>query len=101
MRFHLIFTILFAIHLPALCGSKSLPRDIKVFVANAQACEHLGGEYDGELPEDQKREIERNVRKYCGAASRQLRALRTRYQRDPAMLAVIENHANDAVTDYR
>ncbi|WBS00509.1 hypothetical protein OU994_19580 [Pseudoduganella sp. SL102] len=101
MRFHLIFTILFATHLPALCGSKSLPRDIKAFVANAQACEHLGGEYDGQLPEDQKREIERDVRKYCGAASRQLPKLRAKYKRNAALLEAINSHANEAVLSYR
>ena len=101
MRFHFMFAILCLIHLPGLCGSKQLPRDIKVFVANAEACQHVGGEYDGELPEDRKREIERNVRKYCGAASRQLKVLRTRYRGDRALLDVIRNHANEAVTDYR
>ncbi|GGX95007.1 hypothetical protein GJV26_26495 [Massilia dura] len=102
MRFyiHVLSVALCAIPLQGLCSPKQLPRDIRVFAANAQACEHLGGEYDGELPVERKREIERNVRKYCGAASRQLPILRTKYKRDPAMLEIIRQHANEAVTDY-
>jgi hypothetical protein len=93
--------LLCSIHLPGMCSSKQLPHDIKTFAANAEACEHLGGEFDGELPADEKRKIERNVRKYCGAASRQLPILRTKYKRDAAMLEVVRRHANEAVTDYR
>lgn len=101
MRNYAILMMLCAVHLPVLCSPKQPPRDIRVFAANAEACEHLGGEYDGELPDGQKREIERNVRKYCGAASRQLPVLRKKYRHDAAMLETIERHVNEAVTDYR
>jgi hypothetical protein len=101
MKTGAIFILLCAIHLPSLSSSKHMPRDVQVFAKNDEACEHEGGEYDSELPAEQKRDIERKVRKYCGAASRQLRNLRIKYQRDPAMLEAIERHANVAVTDYR
>jgi uncharacterized protein (UPF0147 family) len=101
MRIHTISILVFAMHLPGLCNDAQTPRDIRTFAANAEACEHLGGEYDGGLPANEKRTIERNVRKYCGAASSQLPTLRTRYKHDPAMLEVIRRLANEAVTDYR
>lgn len=101
MRIQVLFAVLCTIHLQGLCNAKQLPRDIRIFAANAQACEHLGAEYDGELPADQKRETERNVRKYCGAASRQLKSLRAKYRNDPARLEAIGRHANEAVTDYQ
>lgn len=100
MRFQMILMLLCTVHLPGVCSSKPLPRDIRTFAANAEACEHLGGEYDGGLPANEKRTIERNVRKYCGAASRQLPVLRTRYKHDRAMLEVIRRLANEAVTDF-
>lgn len=101
MRIPVMLILLVSVPLPALCGTRHAPRDIQAFAANAEACEHLGGEYDGDLPVDAKRRIERNVRKYCGAASRQLPVLRSKYRHDAEMLAVIRRHANAAVTDYR
>jgi hypothetical protein len=101
MRIHSILILLGSIHLQGVCGSMQVPRDIETFAANAEACEHLGGEYDAEVPAAQQREIERGVRRYCGAASRQLPVLQARYRDDPAMLAIIRRHANEAVADYR
>lgn len=101
MRMHAIFVVIYAIHLAGQCGTKPLPSDIKSFAVNAEACEHLGGEYDGNLPQKQKRQIELDVQKYCGAASRQLPILRKKYRHDPAMLKAITRHTNEAVTDYR
>ncbi|MBB3221084.1 hypothetical protein [Pseudoduganella umbonata] len=101
MRMNAVSILLCTFHLSGLCSSAHLPRDVSAYVENAEACEHFGGEYDSELPFDQKREIENGIRKYCSAANRQLSMLRKKYRRDPAMLAVINRHANEAVTDYR
>lgn len=101
MKINALLILLCVFHLPGFCSPEHLPRDVETFAKNAEVCEHMGGEYDGELPADQKRDIERNVRKYCGAASRQLRALRNKYKRDAQMLETIESHANDAVKYYR
>lgn len=101
MRSLIVWIALSMAHIPGVSSPKQWPRDIKTFAASAEACDHLSGEYDGELPVQQKREIERDVRKYCGAASRQLPKLRAKYKRDPAMLEVIDRHANEAVLSYR
>lgn len=101
MRTLTILVALCAIHLSGLCGQKQLPRDIELFAAQAEACEHLGGEYDGDLSSSRKRQIERDVRKYCGGAAKQLPKLRAKYKHNPAMLQVIDRHVNTAVKDYR
>lgn len=102
MRIHVTSSMLvFLIHLPGMCEPKQMPRDIRAFAEHAKACEHFGGEYDGRAPVDRKRQVERGIRKYCGAASRQLPKLRAKYRRDPAMLEMIDRLANEAVTDYR
>lgn len=101
MRTPIMLILLFSAPLPGLCDARHVPRDIRTFAANAEACEHLGGEYDGDLPPGEKRKIERDVRKYCGAASRQLPILRSKYRHNAEMLEVIRQYVNAAVTDYR
>lgn len=101
MRLAILALILCATQSALALGARQLPRDIQTFVKNAEACEHLGGEYDGELPKGQKQQIIRSVRRYCGAARRQLAVLKQKYRDDQAMLEVIDSNANDAVTSYR
>ena len=85
----------------AFGAGKHPPHDVAAFIRNAEACEHLGGEYDGELPKQSKDEIRGDIRRYCGAAQRQLATLRKKYAHDATMLEVVNCNANDAVKDYR
>ncbi|KAB8065740.1 hypothetical protein [Janthinobacterium violaceinigrum] len=78
-----------------------LPPDIKRFISHAQACEHLAGEFDGELPERQRDDIVKNIDKYCKAAKTELRILGMKYKGNARMMEVIQNNANDAVNSYQ
>jgi len=90
---------LLVIHKTPFAGT-ALPRDVQAFVNNAEACEHLAGEWDSSLPKKDKEEIERNIDKYCGKAKRQLGTLRVKYKTNSGMLAAIDAHANDSVKSF-
>lgn len=82
-------------------SEKPVPHDIQAFAANAEACEHHGSEYDGELPPERREELLREIHRYCSAAQRQLKTLKSRYRRDRRMLALVAEHANETVLSYR
>jgi hypothetical protein len=71
------------------------------FVENADNCEHLAGEWDSSLTKAQRQEIERSVDKYCGAAQKQLRALKIKYRDDTDVQKILADHEYDSVTSFR
>lgn len=77
-----------------------VPADIRAFVKNAEACEHLAGEWDSDLAPARKREIERGVDKYCSTAQRQLQQVEAKYRDRQTMRELIARHAYDAVRSY-
>ena len=95
----LVFALLFG--LPLLAGAQEkLPADVAKFVENADMCEHFAGEWD-ENDKARQREITKAIDQSCGAAQRQLKLLRVKYARQPAIKKVIAAHANDAVLSFR
>jgi len=90
---------LLAIHSHPFAGN-ALPRDVQAFVNNAEACEHLAGEWDSTLPKKDREDIERNIDKYCGKAKQQLGTLRGKYKTNPGILATIDAHVNDSVKSF-
>ncbi|MES2742474.1 MAG: hypothetical protein V4754_16230 [Pseudomonadota bacterium] len=87
------------------CADTSLHNDVRRFIANADNCEHLAGESTGESDtisaREAQREIERNVIKYCGAAQRQLKALRIKYKDDVDVNKILDEHENESVKIFR
>jgi len=81
-------------------SAEPLPKDVSRFIHNAEACEHLAGEFDGELPKRQQDDILKNIHHYCKAAKNQLRILEMKYRGNARMMKVIKSNANDAVTSY-
>jgi UDP-glucose 6-dehydrogenase len=81
-------------------AGNALPRDVQAFVNNAEACEHLAGEWDSSLPLKDREEIEHNIDKYCGNAKRQLGVLKAKYKANSRMLETIDAHANDSVKSF-
>ena len=87
--------------LPLLAGAQEkLPADVAKFVDNADMCEHFAGEWD-ENDKARQREITKAIELSCGAAQRQLKLLRVKYAKQPAIKKVIAAHANDAVMSFR
>lgn len=81
-------------------SAEPLPKDVSRFIHNAEACEHLAGEFDGELPKRQQDDIIKNIHQYCKAAKNQLRILEMKYRGNAKMKKLIKSKANEAVTSY-
>lgn len=95
-----LFALLFGC-LPLLAGAQDkLPKDVARFVDNADTCEHFAGE-SGDNDKARQREINQAIDQTCGPAQRQLKLLRVKYARQPALKQVIDLHANDSVMSYR
>lgn len=97
-NFFLIVPIYFV--LPFAFSAQPLPKDVSRFIYNAEACEHLAGEFDGELPQRQQDAILKDIHQYCKVAQNQLRILEVKYKGNGNIMKVIQRHANDAVTSY-
>lgn len=97
-----IFFLIVAIYfvLPFAFSAQPLPQDVSRFIHNAEACEHLAGEFDGELPKRQQDDLLKNIHQYCKVAQNQLRILEVKYQGNAKVMKVIKSHANDAVSSY-
>lgn len=85
----------------AVFAKEPIPKDVQVFIDNADACEHLAGEFDGGLSRQRQKEIERGVVRYCQPAQKQLKRLTEKYKNDPQMTEIIRSHANDSVISFR
>lgn len=85
---------------PFAISAEPFPNDVSRFIYNAEACAHLAGEFDGELPRQQQDEILRNIHRYCKAAKNQWRILEIKYKGSARMMKIIKDSANDAVTSY-
>lgn len=82
-------------------AAQPVPKDVQVFINNAELCEHAAGEFDDTLSEVRQREIERSVVRYCGAAQRQLKRVKVKYKADKRLSDIIRFNTNDAVTSFR
>lgn len=85
----------------AAFAKPSIPEDVRRFIANADACDHAAGEFDGSLSDERQREIEQSVVKYCRPAQDQLKILTGKYKKDRRISTIIRKHANDAVLGFR
>ena len=85
----------------AVFAKDSPPKDVQVFINNADACEHFAGEFDGGLSRQRQKEIERGVVRHCQPAQRQLKRLTAKYKNDPQIMEIIRSHANDSVISFR
>ena len=85
----------------ATLAKGTIPKDVQVFIENADACEHLAGEFDGGLSKQRQKEIERDVVRYCKPAQKQLKRLTEKYKNDAKLTEIIRSHANDSVTSFR
>jgi hypothetical protein len=78
-----------------------VPKDVRAFIDNADACEHFAGEFDGGLSKQRQKEIERGVVRYCQPAQKQLKRLTEKYKNDTRLTEIIRSHANDSVISFR
>lgn len=60
--------------------SEMLPRDIRIFLANMEDCEHMAGEVDNTLPPEALQQNINETNRTCKLAKRQYEHLRQKYQ---------------------
>ena len=81
-------------------AQEKLPRDVLQFMEHAQMCEHFAGEWD-DNDKARQREITQAIEQSCGLAQRQWKRLSAKYARQPRLLKIMDEQANDAVRSYR
>jgi Flp pilus assembly protein TadB len=85
----------------ATLANGTIPKDVQVFMHNADACEHFAGEIDVGLTGKRQQEIERSVVKHCQLAQKTLKQLTEKYKNDPGITEIIRKHANDSGISFR
>lgn len=88
----------FVLTLLICCSAPAAELAFDKFKKNAELCDHFAGEWDSDLPEKDKRNIERNVDKYCALAQRQRAFLMKKYSSNPETLKVLNQY--ESVTSY-
>ena len=96
----LMIAILFVVPNMAL-GAQAVPADVQAFIQKAEACKHFAGEFDGDLSDTRKKEIERSVVRHCRRAQKQLEKLKARYKDDPQIIDIIRANTNESVSSFR
>ena len=92
--------LLLLVAVQGVSAAGPLPKDVRTFVENAETCEHMAGEWDGDLPKSRQKEITRAIKKYCAPAKRQLQLLTEKYKGNRQILDTISQHAYDSVKSY-
>jgi hypothetical protein len=65
--------------LPCSVVAGNLPRDVKAYIKNADTCDHLTGEINGDGAEEDKLAIS-NINKYCGLSEQAYLKLQRKYK---------------------
>ncbi|WP_199155342.1 hypothetical protein [Chromobacterium sp. ASV23] len=89
MRLGAIFLVLLA---PASLAAKHTDADLQSFKAEAEVCVHLAGEWDVDLPDENKAEIKRGMNESCGRAKALYPVLQRRYPHDPAVKQLLRKY---------
>ncbi|WP_156187757.1 hypothetical protein [Chromobacterium sp. LK11] len=73
----------------SLYASNLNNKDVKIFIDNAETCEHLSGEISGDN-DARQREVIRDLNKYCNRAIKQQKRLLIKYKADPDVMAELK-----------
>lgn len=66
-------------------------KDVLTYISNADSCDHLSGEINGDNAEADKR-IASDMNKYCGTAQKAHIKLRKKYASNPSVLEKIGSY---------
>lgn len=61
LRYPALLTPLLMMFAFSVHGEPPLPQDVQHFLSNAEMCQHLAGEWDSSLPEEDKKDIEKGI----------------------------------------
>ncbi|MCD4504350.1 hypothetical protein LQR30_09550 [Chromobacterium piscinae] len=95
MRLDTITLLLLA---PVCLAAKPKDLDVQNFKTSADVCVHLSGEWDVDLPEENKAEIKKNMNESCGQAKELYPVLQKRYPHDRAIKQLLRKYPD--LKDY-
>lgn len=72
-------------------SAAELPKDVLAYIRNADSCDHLRGEINGDNSEADQR-IFSDMNKYCGAAEKAYMPLKKKYASNPGILGKISSY---------
>lgn len=84
----------------ASLATDALPKDVRHFIDNAAACEHLAGEVGGDLSKRDHDAMINNINRYCRAAKTHYKVLLAKYKDNASLLKKIKAGYNDTVDSY-
>jgi len=93
-----ILILLSLICLPCSVVAGGLPRDVKAYIKNADICDHLTGEINGDGSEEDKLVIS-NINKYCELSEQAYLKLRRKYKFNRLIIRRIE--AYDFIQEFK
>lgn len=70
LRYPALLTPLLMMFAFSVHGEPPLPQDVQHFLSNAEMCQHLAGEWDSSLPEEDKKGIEKGINTWCPPAKK-------------------------------
>lgn len=70
----------------------SLAKDVQHFLSNAEMCQHLAGEWDSSLPEEDKKVIEKGINTWCAPAKKALPGLREKYKENKEIIKKLSEY---------
>ncbi|MGC0153662.1 hypothetical protein ACPRNU_14460 [Chromobacterium vaccinii] len=76
----------------AIAGA-NMSKDVQTFKENAEACEHFAGEWDPDLPDENKREIQAGIDDACGKAKALYPALAKKWGQDKDVKKLLQQYS--------
>lgn len=92
LRYPVLLTLLLMAFAFCVRGEPPLPQDVQHFLSNAEMCQHLAGEWDSSLPEEDKRDIEKGVDTWCPPAKKALSELREKYKENKEIIKKLSEY---------
>ncbi|PHM54597.1 hypothetical protein [Xenorhabdus hominickii] len=77
-----------------LCGctwtsENNIPKDSQEYIDNVEDCQHLADEWDNNLSDEQRKEVEDDIDKYCTKARELQKKLKEKYKNDTKKIEIM------------
>ncbi|EOY8363577.1 hypothetical protein AIT68_005202 [Salmonella enterica subsp. salamae] len=92
LRYPVLLASLLMVGAFSVRGELPLPQDVQHFLSNAEICQHLAGEWDSSLPEEDKKDIEKGINTWCPPAKAALPELRKKYKENKEVIKKLSEY---------
>lgn len=92
LRYPVLLASLLMVGAFSVRGELPLPQDVQHFLSNAEICQHLAGEWDSSLPEEDKKDIEKGINTWCPPAKAALPELREKYKENKGVIKKLSEY---------